>query len=152
MSNYYYDRIKDSGKKYRDFKIYALQSYNDNLKLARIQAEEALEFKIKLVDEKSGTTNEEINKTYTYWSPHINGGIPQVIYKENDEYWGDIWKTKYSWEIGMDMICDKFGMFTMFYEQKGDIFAIPLDQTELIKFFDENTPPFTKIIKRIHGK
>ena len=148
---WYFDKFTDSGKKKKDYKIYSLKSYNNNLTKARAQAKEALDFKIEMVNNFSGISDDEIRAKYTCWAPHVNGGIPQVIYKENDDYWGNFWKTEYSWNIGINMICDKYGMITGFNERVGDYYAIPLNQLELIKWVDENSPSFTKIIKRING-
>lgn len=98
-------------------------------------------FKMKLISAMCDEKFEDLVK-YTLFAKPLK--IEHVEYKST-QYGHELWD---SFEIGMDMLYGKYGMLHE-HHWSSVYFLVPVDQKELIEYFDKNMPEWVTTVKKI---
>jgi hypothetical protein len=128
-----------NNKNYRIFYFYIIRSKPDkSFSEIHVRARAHTDFKLKLINRFS---REKMDNLVKYSFLYIDGTNQPLIYKDKP------WLTD-PFEIGLDMIEVDYGVIHE-HKDRGQVYAVPLQHTDIIKFFEENIPEWVEIRKRM---
>lgn len=113
-------------------------------KLSFQRADEAVKFQIKLINDMNTETFEDLVR-FTLYAKHLQ--IKPEIYM-CIRYGKPGYKMWDQYEIGMDQMYIKYKMLYE-HHRHSTYYLIPIEQKDLIEYFDENVPLWVKTLKRI---
>ena len=104
------------------------------------RANELTKFKQKMIDELNHENFNELRK-YTLWAEPL--GLKKEEYVSPRNY-----PVFDCFEIGLDMLNTKFGLLNE-YHWNSLYFLVPLNQPDLINFFENNKPSWVTNVSKI---
>jgi len=134
-------------RKCKDYKIYKFNvviSKKEGIKnLSKdrwARAQESTQFKIKLINTLAPENFEALSK-YTLFAKPLGLKMEEYV-SPRGHYTSD------AYEIGLDMLHTKYGLL-MEHHWSYTYYFVPLNQPELLEFFENNKPSWVTNVKRI---